>query len=182
MIADTTLFKGWFTSSENFHLSFRFPDLEKSQRRQRNPRSVYFPKAVRWEEFFPLPFTERWGQASFGNAKSFGKFKVQYKSKQFSLFGELVLFAQVWKCHQWWFSFIAFVRLRTKRYSPDYFLHLIHTTTLLVENNLECFLMPYYPLFLIVESQTWFLSSYEELFAALVIVLHTLIVSLSNPT
>ena len=42
--------------------------------------------------------------------------------------------------------------------------------------------MPYYPLFLIVESQTWFLSSYEELFAALVIVLHTLIVSLSNPT
>ena len=32
-----------------------------------------------------------------------------------------------------------------------------------------------------MESQTWFLSSDEEWFAALVIVLHTLIVSLSNP-
>ena len=50
--------------------------------------------------------------------------KVQYKSMQFLLFGELVLFEQMWKCHQWWFSSIAFVRLRTKRYSVDYFLHL----------------------------------------------------------
>ena len=70
VIAVTSLFKGWLTSSENFHLSFRFPDLEKSQRRRRNPRSVYFPKAVRWEEFFPLPFTER-GACKFWKCQKF---------------------------------------------------------------------------------------------------------------
>ena len=88
---------------------------------------IHSLQKFRWEEFFPLPFTERGGGMQvFEIPKVLGSLivKVQCKSMQFSLFGELVLFEQMWKCHQWWFSSIAFVRLRTKRYSVDYFLHL----------------------------------------------------------
>ena len=61
---------------------------------------IHSLQKFRWEEFFPLPFTERGrggGMQVFEIPKVLGSLivKVQCKSMQFSLFGELVLFEQM---------------------------------------------------------------------------------------